>query len=637
MPDVWGEAEIDVHIDGSSLPGEVRRAAIVAAQQGGTSFRKQFRQEMRAAARGAATDFGRSLGNLVATIVRTSGAMRGLRAGAQGLGRTLRTVGGYAQDLGKHVTGRLRSGLQAVGKEFRALGGTARLVGQYIGGQASQAFDRLYVAARPIRRAIQTVGDGFRAVGNEVRGFGALVREDGARTMATLREGASHLKISMNDLRETFPGLAKAVDNSRSAFARARTAMRGVGENLKRLGPDMDAVHPAVERVREAWTKLGNTFRNARALSGDVRGGLKELSDAQRESADTAKEVVKEQDEVSRSVRDVDRHSRKGVGGIRGLLSNWKQLPHGFRQAVFWINLVIAALGALSVMGSGLGGTIVTLITMLSALGAAAGIAVVGFRGLFEEGAQLSEGAAASKQAFQDLGAAFQNLQAGITNNMFGSMATSIQGLTNNLLPALEGSLNTFAANVGANLARIFDALSSPAGIENFQALLNGFGPILDSLTTAAITFGDAIGDILVASLPTAQVFAQAIADVGKQFSDWTSSDAGRERIALFFQTAERIMPLIIDVVVQLGLALSKLVTPTTLAGTEQFLTALSGFIPILGQIIGVIANLNIFGLLAAALQAVGNIITPLVPILSQFAATLGQQLVEAMTMLKLL
>jgi phage-related protein len=614
---VWGEAEVVLHTDGRSLPGEVEAATSVAAAQGAKTFERVFKKEMRKAIRNSVKDIARNLGDLVATLLLSSGAMRRLYEATVHVRRGFRSLGSTVNTFTSNSLRKLTGGFREFGDAIRV--DAIRTMDMLREGATHLKInlDDLQQTFPGITRGVRAIGNGFRYVRDEAVGFGTILRNDAVKTMDSLREGASHLKINLDDLRDTFPGLTRVVRGTRSAFARVR-------EEVKALGPDMDFVRPATERLRESFRSLGETLRGSRFI-------LSLWRTEQKNYIENSEEVTAATEDTERSTNRLTRSVNKGVGGIRKYLASWKSLPHGFRQAVFWTGLVIAGMGSLSVLTSALSGTIVALVAQIGALVAGIGFAVAGFAGLYAEGTKLTEGAQASKDAFSALGDAFRQVREDITNNMFGGMADSISNITNTLLPALEGNIATFAQTTGESLGRIFDALSSPAGVENFKALLDGFSPILESLTTAAITFGDAIADILVASLPTAQLFADAIADVGTQFSTWTSSEEGRARLAEFFATAERIMPLLVDLVVAFADALAQLVTPTTISGFETFVTSMTNFMPILGQIVGVVANLNVFGILAAALETIGALLAPLLPVLATFATILGETLITAL------
>lgn len=637
----WGEAEVQVHIDGSTLPAEVRQVTTEAAQIGGKSFQRTFKKYMRQAGREGAADLGRALGNLIQTVILSSGAFRRLyqatiavRKGFVRLGTTIRSGLGKAF---QYVTTNLKDFGRMIRTDSIKTMNMLREGASHlkIGLQDLQdTFPGITRAVRGTRDAFRAVGRGFVAVGREAKDFGVILKTDSIKTIDMLRQGADKLKISLDDVKDTFPGVTKAARGLRTGFRAVGRAAVVVGREIKNLGPDMEAVRPAMDRVGESSTKLGNRFRNLRTLFGDSKASILDLRTALENLridyegvGDTAVTTSKKVEKSSAGFDKSTKSHTRNTNGIRKLLSAWKRMPHGFRQAMFWITLVTSAMGTLSVLTSALSGTVVALVTILGGLAVGAGLAVIGFKGLFDENAKLNKGASESKKAFQELGKTFKDIRNDIANSMFDGMAGSIKRITHDLLPALRGDINEFAKTVGQSLGRIFDALSSPSGISNFKALLQGFKPIFESMTTAVITFGDAIADILIASLPTAQRFADAIANVGQKFSDWTSSEEGRDRIAKFFETAERIMPPLVGLVATLGDALGDLVTEETISGVETFIGALTDFIPILGGLVGAVANFNVFGILALALEAIGIVLTPLVPILQDFASIISEQL----------
>jgi phage-related protein len=397
----------------------------------------------------------------------------------------------------------------------------------------------------------------------------------------------------------------QASSGLRAMLARFSDSFKAWDKNIASNNKNMGTLN---RRLRAFMSTVGNTtpMIRMRLALGSIGGAIKKL--------------IPDMDDGSAA------NKRHGL--------SWKNLSHNTRQWTLIIGAVLAAMPQMAVLGSALSGTILALGTAFVAAGAGVGVLIVAFRGLFEEGARLTEGAQASLQAFKDLGAAFQELQTGITNAVFENMAGSIKSITDTLLPALEGQILAFSSTVGENLGRIFDALASPKGIENFQKLLEGFGPLFTSITTTVITFGEAIANIMIAALPTAQKFMDAIAGIGASFASWTASEEGQARLAEFFATAERIMPLVVDLFVAAGQALASLVTPATIAMTEQFLTSLTAFMPALAGILGVVANLNVLGVLAELLNVIGQAMAPLIPALQNLASGIGTLLMGAIVAL---
>jgi len=625
---VWGEAEVAIHIDGNTLPAEVRAAAVEAATVGGKAFQSQFRKAFRGAVANSVSDLARSLGNLFQSTILSSGAVRGLYQATRQLRTQFRTFGSQLKQFGSNTLGNIRRGFSDFTKDIRE--DHIKVMGELRESFRAMkpTIDDWRASFPRATAAIEKTGESIRNFRTSMREMGREFRDEQIKVMGDLRESFRAMKPSIDDLQQTFPGVTRVVRGTRRAFERVRDVAGEVSERFKSLGPDAADMAPAMDRLRESWRTLTLTFRQGRAGMDGAREGIANLQVAMNDLEAQTRETTAVADEANDAIgRRSRRSSRTGVGGIRALLSSWKRLPHGLRQAIFWIGLTIAALGSLSVLGSALSGTIVTLITMLTTLGAAAGIATAGFFGLFGEGENLTEGAQRAKTAFEELGAAFHGLQSGIVTAMFEDMAPSIQAITD-ALPKITDSLNGFATSVGDNIGRIFEALASDSSIATINALFDGMRPILDSLTTAAIGFGDAIGDILVVSLPFAQNFAAAIGDVATKFSEWTSSEEGRERIREFFETAERIMPPLVDTVVAIADALAGLVTETTITGFITFLDSVKEFAGVLGGLVGVVANLNVFGVLAAILVVFGEALAPLIVPLQTMATIIGEQLI---------
>lgn len=437
-------------------------------------------------------------------------------------------------------------------------------------------------------------------------------------------------------------------------FSRSR-ALERLTERLGRATNNWVEDLGELRQVQPVMRSVSRSMGRLAITSGDASRGIKDITDSavilnssMGESERTAGRFTRAFERVNESGRRFSRTFGRGLGSkladsfsgmirtgrklggvFRGLNERWKSLSHNARQWTLIIGLVASALPALSVLSSALGGTLVALVTQFAALGTGAGIAIAGFAGLYDETTKLNEGAQASKDAFSDLGDAFKDLQGVITNSMFNGMADSIANITNVALPALRGSIESFAGAVGDSLGRVFDALSSPAAIENFKALLEGFEPIFSTLIDAAISFGGAIGNVLVAALPTAQLFADAIKNVGDRFLEWTASDEGRARIAEWFETAERIMPVVMELVGAVGQALADLVTPETIESTQGLLDALIEFMPTLSGILGVLGDLQIFTVFAELLNAVGAAVTPLLEPLGTLATIISETLIQ--------
>jgi phage-related protein len=418
-----------------------------------------------------------------------------------------------------------------------------------------------------------------------------------AATTAGDQAGETFTKRFGSAINKTLPAQMQKFTNAFKKFTRE---VDFAGKPLKRLDGSMRSLshrfgntQPMI-RFRLALMQVGDAFQR---VTGLFRNGDKDV------------------DKFGSSL------NRNG--------NAWRNLSGNTRQWILIIGAVAVAMGQLSVLGSALTGTLIALATAFAALVAGASLLTVAFFGLFKEGAKLNAGAQASLEAFRTLGDTFSELQGVITNAVFDGMADSI-GRLNEGVKTLTPTFEAFATIAGDSLTRVFDALASPKGIENFQKLIEGFGPLFSVLTDAIIGFGEGFANVLIASLPTAQLFSQAIADAGAAFATWTASEECQARLLEFFKTAETIMPPLVNLFVQAGNALSGLVTPQTIALTVGFLDSLSAFMPALSGILLALTNVNVFGVLAELLNQVGQALIPVMPAIQNLGTALGTLLMGA-------
>lgn len=465
----------------------------------------------------------------------------------------------------------------------------------------------------------------FRRFREGAKGHLESFRETLRQTATDARDSWRRLVPDVDALKRTFPGVTRAMEGvnreiqkQRRHLGVLRDAWKGIvtpdaPQAIQGLGAAMSKVRPYIRKVRDEVQLTGYAFGYLRKARKDIADFNQGLRDQARDSRG-----------LGRAMDDLGRKTG-------GLLSKWKNLSHNTRQWTLIIAAIAAAAAPIAVLGSALGGTLAAVGAMGTALASAIGVGIAGFRGLYDETITLSSGAAAAKRAFSDLGGALKTLQGSLTNAMFADMAGSISNLKDRLIPGIATAVENMASATGQALGRIFDALSSDKAIGVFNELLEGSAPIIDSLTDAVIGFGGAFGNIFAAAMPLAQTFAAAIGDVGMRFLEWSSSDAGRERIADWLNTAATIMPKVMDLFASTGRAIADLVTPQTIQQTGDFLDNLSRAMPGISDLLSILGGLNIFGVIAGALAALGAVITPLAPPLQAIGYFLSEAALAAL------
>lgn len=380
---------------------------------------------------------------------------------------------------------------------------------------------------------------------------------------------------------------------------------------------DLDSLRTTIAELSE-----GRRLDNVR-LDEQVRTGrvwAKELDAASKAVADNTDELDKNRDAHDRTAKSVMNHA-----------SMWKHLSANTRQWILIIGTIAAASGEIATLGSVAGSSITVLAAALADLVIVGGVAVTGFTLLAKDIGDLSGNAALAKQALSDFGDVFDSLREAIGERMFagfndalGSIGDTLVALQPSILlvsDALADFFGSFASSIAAGTT----------GFANWQALIEAAAPLFQSLGSAAIQFGTALGTIFVAAIPSVQAFGTFLAEIANEFSTWLSTDAGQAALTGFFETLNTLAGPLVALIGAAGQALADLVTPEVIAQTAEFLDDLTAFMPALSAILGVISELNIFGIFADTLRLVGEVLQPILPQLATMAEIISTTLIYAL------
>lgn len=449
------------------------------------------------------------------------------------------------------------------------------------------------------------------------------------------------------------PGLAQVgrqIDRSfsnSSGLAGFRRELTSTVDNMDDMVLQFEEVDGVFRNVNDRAREGSSNWREYRSSMGGVSAGLRDVSSASDDTDTRTHRLSRTFASLRSAVSSASSSFGGAIGNLTGfgdandraarsnnsLLGSFRQLPHGIKQAIFYVSL-FASLGAeIAILGSVAGSSLAVLLTSFLALGAGAGIAAIGFQGMLGPLSELGPNAAAASIALREIGTAFASLQDGIREELFRDMAEPFRQIAA-IAPQIQLSLNGVAGAVRDVMAAMAEALSSARGIEVMNALLTGFGPIIRELGNAFIALGAAMGTIFVAALPSTQAFASSLNELFTRFNAFLQSAEGQTALSEFFQTLSLVMPPIVNLLGSVGKLLASLVTPATIALFVQTLDTLSLFMPALSGILLVIANLNPIGILAEVLNTIGQIITPLIPAFMELGSVIRDGLMAILPML---
>ena len=273
-------------------------------------------------------------------------------------------------------------------------------------------------------------------------------------------------------------------------------------------------------------------------------------------------------DEVSSSVRDLDRDTEKHSGtmgrlqgfydkvikGARGLAGSFYQIKSAFLGfaavgiafALQSIVSALAALGGAAVVAvqalSQLAGVAAAIPGALFAIGAAAGALKLAFSGLGdafklfgkENGLEapktfaeaLSRLHPAAKTVVQDLTGMndkFQDMKKATQGAFFKPIEGSVKRL-GTLFPVVTGVLTKAAGALGKVAKAGIEMVTSGPWKSSFKALGNSSAKVISSMGAGLLHLVDAFRKIAVAAMPLTEFLGKTFRSLAKDFSGWTDT-----------------------------------------------------------------------------------------------------------------
>jgi len=153
---------------------------------------------------------------------------------------------------------------------------------------------------------------------------------------------------------------------------------------------------------------------------------------------------------------------------------------------------------------------------------------------------------------------------------------------------------------------------------ESFDAVLGLVGALSGALST-----------LFTAGAPAGNALLGHLTGLLDKWNEWMQSVEGQTALQDWFANGQVIFMALLDLLGQLGPVLAALVTPEAVASLVTFMDSLGQALPILGEILALVGDLQVLNILAAALGAISAVLMPLMPILSEVASTIGTALLE--------
>ena len=471
--------------------------------------------------------------------------------------------------------------------------------------------DTVPMQARELGEKIAAAGGpaGKEWAANFDRELTARIRAAGDRAGANF--GKAFSAASQKELGNTFSRLNKQLDSSVGASDR-------FAQSLSRLQLQSGRSHDTFQHALEDIGELKQVFEEA----GRAATGFGNKVDDASTKARTSRSVWRGLGGVFTSFADTVKRAGGGwVGFTSGLKaandeasrgsSIWKNLSANTRQWTLIIGAVIGSFSDLAVLGSAAGSGLFVVGAALSSLVVTGGLAVIMFSRLLGNIKKLPPALKPARAEFDVFHKAFSDAMDAMTIAAFKDSVAGWKSLTKTvkaLVPAFQ--------LVGHTFGQLFNDIARKLapGTEAFGNL-NYFIEESAGITDKLIRSVGKVGDALLAAFknPSLQTaignFLGWVDDLATGFSDFLRGPGFDE----WLRHGTAVFGSFGKLLSTTGQLLNDMVTDETVRQLTNFIDSIDGFLQGGGRgIIEFAQNLNIFGLLAKALDELGKALEPL-------------------------
>lgn len=309
---------------------------------------------------------------------------------------------------------------------------------------------------------------------------------------------------------------------------------------------------------------------------------------------------------------------------------------------------------------------------------------ITAFRGFTGELSELPPKARAAAQAFRDFGEVLGDIRLEIQERFFDGIAGPLENLFGELGPRLKEGLGAIADELNTVFLDLIGRLSSERGLGNLVTIFEIIRDVTAPLFTSILNFGSALAEVFIISGPSVERFAEYLeritaqferftqseegrdsilrwlergeetlkgfldgvldlggalgnifdagrpqidafnkylGDILEDFNEWTGSLEGQNALQEWFENGQRVVVAVRDFVVELSKVLDRLVDEEAIRRIEELFANLTKALPGIEALLGVLAELNIFGVIAETLNSLFTILEPIFSALEPIAS----------------
>lgn len=265
MAATWGEAEVQVHVDGTALPREVREITQAAGASGGETFGKSFNKKLRASMGDALNNmkatFGKQwektfiLGGRNAGNALTRGVKEGMKTFRLEFDKLSTDIARQSQDIDVDRWNSWGRSMRELGQAMPAVtSGFHQLAIE--GGKGADLWEPMLEDIGELHQVLDDSGDSARRTSGDFR---ILWRELEAGSSATEKH-------------------TKETHKMRDAWAKVRGVWSKAGDSLRKLGGAFDVFEGKAKKQGSMWRRLSANTRQWTLIIAAVIGAMGDLA-----------------------------------------------------------------------------------------------------------------------------------------------------------------------------------------------------------------------------------------------------------------------------------------------------------------------------------------------------------------------
>ncbi|AEV52159.1 tail length tape measure protein [Rhodococcus phage RER2] len=361
--------------------------------------------------------------------------------------------------------------------------------------------------------ALRNLRDFTQAYNDSVRWM-RQSHPDLSRTAAGFRVLGENARQHIDPLRNSLRGLRRTSDETKgslrdfpSAFRDSVRWMRQANPEMGRAGASMRVLRTNAEHARDSVRKSMQGIRESTRNAINDPGSNK-FTRVGMAAANAAKRVVGSM----RQMRDSDNDSGDGKSFLSRFLRDSNKAGDAAEfngrkiMGMTRVGWIVTAVFALAAPAIGLVGSLLAGIpSLLAAAGVAAGVVALGWDGI--------------KKAAQTMTPAIDKLKESISG-VFEERLTPVFEKLSGALPQLEGGLKNVANGMSDMFSGITDTVTSAAGMENLNTILDGTAKLFRDMTPGMKDFTEGFLNISAAGANSFSHLSNMVNDFAAQFKN---------------------------------------------------------------------------------------------------------------------